>query len=263
MEVTAYSRSDVTDLRSSGALRRMGIISFLVRSALSLCLLAPLPAAAVDMSPLVGQVLGSGNRNLVVILHGDGGPGRYDEYAQALAAAASRTTVVTLNRPGFNGSPGCCRSKDHYTRSNNALLAESLATMKASLRPSRMIVMGHSGGAAQLATIIATHPGIVDVAILAACPCNVPSWRVHRRGQNNWTNSQSPHRFAHAIPRSTQVLAITNQRDSNTRLRFAQEYVQIAQAAGANVQLYAPEGGNHRWSSYMRNVDALIRQSLR
>lgn len=241
--------------------------------ALLLVVLATLSAGgaargqALDMGQLTGAVFGSGNRNLVVILHGDGGPGRYDRYAQSLAQSAPGTTVVTLTRPGFSGStgrsPGENSNRDHYTPRNNALLAQSLAAMRGSLRPRRMIVVGHSGGSGQLGTIIATHPGTVDVAILAACPCDVPRWRVHRRGRNNWRESQSPHDFAARIPRSTQVIALTFQNDGNTRPRFAETYVDIARQAGANAQLVVPAGGSHSWSAYQPAVDQLIRQALR
>lgn len=224
-------------------------------------------AQSLSLGKLKGDVWGSGNRNLVVILHGDGGPGRYDAYAKGLAAAAKGTTVVTLVRPGFKGragrSPGNNSSKDHYTSGNNKKLAASLAEMKKSLKPGRIIVVGHSGGSGQLGTVVAQYPGIVDVAILAACPCDVPKWRVHRRGKNNWRMSQSPHKYAAKVPRSTKVIAITNKGDTNTRPRFAETYVEIAQKAGANVTLQVPNGGSHKWSAYQSNVHAAIRKNLR
>ncbi|MDA7426475.1 alpha/beta hydrolase family protein [Thalassococcus lentus] len=225
------------------------------------------PAFALDMGQMAGDVWGSGNRNLVVILHGDGGPGRYDSYAKALASAAKGTTVVTLVRPGFRGSAGRSKGtnsgKDHYTSRNNKLLAASLAAMKNDLRPQRMIVVGHSGGAGQLGTVIATAPGIVDVAVLVSCPCNVPRWRIHRRGKNNWTASQSPHKYAKKVSRNTKVVAITGANDPNTRPHLAEEYVTLARSAGVNASLSVPKGVNHKWSSLVRHVDAAIRKNLR
>lgn len=224
-------------------------------------------ASALDMSPLKGVAWGSGDRNLVVILHGDGGSGRYDAYANALAKAASGTTVVTLTRPGFRGkagrSPGQNSQKDHYTKRNNKLLAQSLATMKKTLGTRQLIVVGHSGGSGQLGTVIGAYPGIVDVAILAACPCDVPRWRVHRRGRNNWRQSQSPHKFADKIPASTKVYAVSFKRDHNTRPRFAETYYERARAAGVNITLSIPGGGSHSWKDYMPVVDRYIRQHLR
>ncbi len=224
-------------------------------------------ASALDMSPLKGVTWGSGNKNLVVILHGDGGTGRYDGYAASLAKAAKGTTVVTLTRPAFRGrtggSPGNNGQKDHYTKRNNKLLAQSLATMKKSLGAKRLIVVGHSGGSGQLGTVVGAYPGIVDVAILAACPCDVPNWRVHRRGRNQWTQSQSPHKFAHKVPRSTKVYAVSFQGDRNTKPVFAETYYQIAKAAGVNISFSAPAGGSHSWSDYAPVVDKYIRQNLR
>lgn len=243
-------------------LRRVGPLAL----AFTMCCLGA-AASALDMSPLKGVAWGDGNRNLVVILHGDGGPGRYDGYANALAKAARGTTVVTLTRPGFRGkagrSPGGNSQKDHYTRRNNKLLAQSLANMKKSLGTKRLIVVGHSGGSAQLGTVIGAYPGIVDVAILAACPCDVPRWRIHRRGQNNWRQSQSPHKFAGKIPASTRVYAVTFQKDHNTRPRFAETYYKIARSAGVKMTLEVPRGGSHSWNDYMSPVDKYIRLSLR
>ena len=223
-------------------------------------------ARSVDLGPLSGEVWGSGNRNLVVILHGDGGPGRYDRFAAHIANTTPATTVVTLTRPAFRGasgsSPGQNRSRDHYTPRNNALLADSLRAMDASLQPRRFIVLGHSGGAAQLATVIATHPGTVDTALLLACPCDVPRWRMHRRGVNNWRQSQSPLEFAGRVPRGTRVLALTMERDANTRPRFVEGYVETARAHGATISLSIPPGGSHSWNSYAPHADALIRQAL-
>lgn len=246
---------------------RMTLRLFLIAAALMIGLAASAQAQTLNMGKMKGDIWGSGNRNLVVILHGDGGPGRYDAYAKSLAAAAKGTTVVTMVRPGFKGragrSPGNNSSKDHYTSGNNRKLAAALASMKASFKPGRLIVVGHSGGSGQLGTIIATHPGIVDVAVLAACPCNVPKWRTMRRGKNNWTSSQSPHRYARKIPGSTKVFVITNKGDANTRAQLAQEYVGIAKGGGATVSLMLPGGGSHSWSSYQSNVNSVIRKSLR
>ena len=246
-----------------------GTSAHLARTVLALLFLscAGSAAFALDTSPLKGVAWGDGNRNLVVILHGDGGPGRYDAYANALAKAAKGTTVVTLTRPGFRGkagrSPGGNSQKDHYTKRNNRLLAQSLANMKKTLGTGRLIVVGHSGGSAQLGTVIGAYPGIVDVAILAACPCDVPRWRIHRRGQNNWRQSQSPHKFADKVPASTRVYAVSFQKDHNTRPRFAETYYKRARAAGVNITLSVPGGGSHSWNDYMPVVDRYIRQHLR
>ena len=211
-------------------------------------------AAALDMSPLKGVAWGKGTSTLVVILHGDSGPSSsYEKSAKTLASRLPNATVVALTRPAFTGptgkSPGQNPQKDHFTSRNNKLLAESLQSMKSSLGAKKLVVIGHSGGAGQMGTVIGRFPGIVDVAILAACPCDVPNWRIHRRGKNNWKQSQSPHSFAKRIPKTTKVVLITGSADDNTLPRFAQRYAGIAQKSGADITFVVPQGVTHKFSS--------------
>ncbi|MGR3270842.1 alpha/beta hydrolase [Thalassococcus profundi] len=224
-------------------------------------------AGALEMGALKGAVYGSGNRNLVVFLHGDSGPGYMDRFAASVAQRAPGTTTVALTRPAFAGatgrSPGQNPDRDHYTRSNNKALADSLATMKRAVGAANLIVVGHSGGSAQLGTVIGKYPGIVDVAILAACPCDVPNWRKHRRGNNSWTQSESPHTFARKVSRATRVIAVTGSRDDNTLPRFAESYIGLARQAGVPAQMIVQSGATHDWSSLQGTVDAVLRQTLR
>jgi pimeloyl-ACP methyl ester carboxylesterase len=225
-------------------------------------------AMALDMAKMTGEVWGSGNRNLVVILHGDGGPGRYDNFAKSVAALKSGTTVVTLNRPGYGykgkSSPGIGNNgPDLYTKRNNDYVASALAAMKKDLRPGRLIVIGHSGGSGQLGTIIGRYPGLVDVAFLVSCPCNVPKWRQSRRGTNNWTKSQSPHDHIKSVPARMPVLVIVGDRDSNTRPKFSEEYVEISKSAGKSAQLVMLRGGTHTWSTLEASVRKLVSKYLK
>ncbi|MDF1856896.1 alpha/beta hydrolase [Pseudooceanicola sp.] len=238
-------------------------------SAVLMTLAFTLPVAALDLGPLKGEVFGQGNRNLVVVLHGDSGPGngRMSAFARTIAAQAPGSTVVALTRPGFNGkggrSPGENSSKDHYTKRNNQLVAQSLSAMRKALKPGRTIVVGHSGGAAQTAIVNGSYPGLIDVAILAGCPCNVPAWRVSRRGSNNWTQSQSPHDFAQGLRKGSTVILLTNARDTNTLPRFAEEYAALAKKAGARVTLQIPSGGGHNFSNYEGRTLGLVKQVLK
>jgi len=225
-------------------------------------------ALALDLGTLKGEVFGSGTRALVVILHGDSGPGsHYSRYAAALAKRESNTTVVVLTRPAFTGpngrSPGQNPKKDHFTPSNNKRVAQSIEAMKQDLSPKRVIVVGFSGGAGQTGTIVGRFPGIIDVAILAACPCDVPNWRIHRRGRNGWKQSQSPHRYAGKIPRSTRVDMITGSNDENTLPKFALRYYEIAKKAGTTIAYYEPKGVTHSWSALRPHIDAQVRKALR
>lgn len=227
-------------------------------------------ALALDMGGLTGEVWGSGNRALVVILHGDGGPGRYDGFARQSAQRHQGTTVVTLNRPGYSykgkKSPGRGGKgmPDLYTRRANDAVAKSIRAMQADLKPRRTVVIGHSGGSGQLGSIIGRYPGIANAALLVSCPCNVPQWRVHRRGRNNWTNSQSPDSFVRELPGNMPVYAIVGRRDPNTSPRFSKKYVEKANKAGKrNVKLVIVQNGNHSWSTVSKTVGQYLSATLK
>jgi hypothetical protein len=223
---------------------------------------------ALDMAKMTGEIWGGGNRNLVVILHGDGGPGRYDGFAQAIAKANSGTTVVTLNRPGYGykgkSSPGVGNNgPDLYTARNNDYVAEALIAMRADLKPRRLVVVGHSGGSGQLGSIIGRYPGIADVALLVSCPCNVPKWRQSRRGTNSWIKSQSPHDYVATIPSRMPVVVVVGDGDSNTYPRFSTEYVNLAKASGKSAQLVLLNGATHTWSTLESGVGAILAKYLK
>lgn len=229
-------------------------------------LLIPTALVALDLGQLKGAVYKGGNRNLVVILHGDGGP-RDDFSSYAKSFANSTTTAVALTRPGFSGANGRSAGenpdKDHYTNRNNKLLAQSLQAMKADLGAENLVVMGHSGGAAMTAIVIGRFPGIVDNALLLGCPCDVPNWRIHRRGSNGWKKSQSPHRFASKIPSTTTVVMITGADDENTLPRFAKKYAGIALGAGADLKYFEPAGVSHKWSTYRPHATRALKAMLK
>lgn len=158
------------------------------------------PAELPGLEPLRGQVWGDGPV-MAVLLHGDvsrGGPADYlYERASRLAAENPALTVVALLRPGYydregRRSPGDNTDRfDHYTSANNALLATTLTNLRTAHGTRRLIALGHSGGAAQLGVVIGKYPGLVDGAVLAACPCDLEAWRQHRDWRP-WRNSESP-----------------------------------------------------------------------
>ena len=54
------------------------------------------------------------------------------------------------------------------------------------INPEKVILVGHSGGAATTGIIIGKHTGLIDSAILISCPFNVHQWN------KSWTKSLSP-----------------------------------------------------------------------
>ncbi|MBZ0128160.1 MAG: lysophospholipase [Rhodobacteraceae bacterium] len=240
----------------------------LLTAAIVTLVLAPL-ANAFEFGPLKGPVHGNGNQVLLVILHGDGGPGRYDKMAAALAKAVPGSTVVALNRPGYgNGkyhSPGRGGASldDLYTKPNNDALAQTLIAMRASLKPKKLIVMGHSGGSGQMGSVIGRYPGIADSVVLVSCPCDVPKWRMARRGRNTWQTSESPLDHVGGVARKTRIILVVGSKDSNTSPRYSEEYHAAARAAGKNVTLNIIPGATHTWSTLEPTVTNILVKEMR
>jgi predicted esterase len=165
---------------------------------------------------------------LLVFLHGDKSNGRPISWEMRYASQfASRDVVaVTMVRPGYpaedgNRSTGDTTRFDNYTDHNISAVAGALRRLKEYHSAQRLVLVGYSGAAAMAGVIIGKFPGLVNVAVLVACPCDIAAWR----GRGGWGKSLSPSDFIRGIPAGTTVLALTGQRDTNTREQLAREYV--------------------------------------
>lgn len=196
------------------------------------------------------------HRILVVLLHEDGGGGLTQRHLDRWQRAASNLSelnqhIVFLVRPGYRtpvgDSSGWANQRDDdYTAENVERVATALENLKTRYKASKVLLVGHSGGAAIAALILGRHPTAVDGAILLGCPCDVPTWRQHRglqRGrQTYWPNSLNPLDIVSKIPTDKVVLAITGSQDDNTLPQFAQAWTSAASARGVHAKfLLAPD----------------------
>lgn len=219
---------------------------------LSAILLSGLAARADEIGPLAGKRLGAGTKVTVVLLHGDvsrGGPADYlYPVAEGIAQRHPGASVFAVLRPGYEDAAGQVSAgsnngrRDHYTEENNDLVAAALRAVKAPGVP--LVVLGHSGGAAQLGVVIARHPGLVDTAILAACPCDILRWR-EMQGRRPWDLSQSPRAFADDVPATTHVRALTGTADDNTNPVLAEDYVASLSGRGVDAVFQPVPGAGH------------------
>lgn len=134
---------------------------------------------------------------LVVLLHGDApfrNP-RYQNFTAAdVAKAVPGTRVVALLRPGYadpfgersDGDRGYA-SGDNYTPEDVDQVASAVWQLKKQYGATTVVLAGHSGGAAMTANVTALYPGLVQQAVLVACPCDLPSFREHM-----WQTQHSP-----------------------------------------------------------------------
>ena len=215
----------------------------------------PVTVPANGLAPLTGATFGNGSQAVIVLMHGDvsrGGPAKYmHPFARRVSERFPQAKVVSLLRPGYTDgsltSPGNNYQRwDQYTAENNRLVADTIANLKAANPGAKAIVMGHSGGAAQLGAVIGQRAGLVDGAILLSCPCNIRAWR---QGRRQMVRSQSPSDFAASTSPATRVIAITGQKDDNTKSSLARGYVASLQSAGVNAKFVeVPAAGHNRMS---------------
>lgn len=119
-----------------------------------------------------------------------------------------------------------------------------MAALKAHHKAGRVVMIGHSGGAANAGVLLGSRPDIVDAVILISCPCDVPTWR-DRRGRKPLNNPQSPHDYLDKVKPSAKIYTVTGTRDTNTAPYLAKAYVAAAQARGLAAVYLEVEGAGH------------------
>ena len=192
----------------------------------------------------------AGQATLVVVIHGDvsrGGPATY-HFRLAERLARGPVVAVALIRPGYDDGAGNVSSGelygrfDNYTAANVDAVAGAVRALRAHHRAQRVILVGHSGGAAISAVILGKHPGAADGAVLVACPCHLANWRSGRRA---FVRSESPHSYATAVPASARIIAVTGSRDDNTLPSLASNYVASLAARGVRARFVEVAGAGH------------------
>lgn len=179
---------------------------------------------------------------LIIFIHGDGSRGGPSDYMFKYARKFGSDNIISIGliRPGYFDS------NDHYSSGNSYRdndiyrvdvidsITAAVTSLKKHYKAKRVVLVGHSGGAAISGIILGRSPGLADAAVLAACPCDVPRWREMRRGYNTWTRSLSPHDFSNSIPDDARVIALTGEYDDNTRPVLAYDYVSNLTSRGIN-----------------------------
>jgi pimeloyl-ACP methyl ester carboxylesterase len=194
---------------------------------------------------------------LVVYLHGDGGgrisvaPGQ--GAAQRLADATGSTTLL-LQRPGYRSDLGTSdgftsAQDDDYTGGNTELIARALDALRASHPGRKLLLVGHSGGAAMSALVASRYPGAADAYLLAGCPCDVPTWRQWRNvsagRKGTWGRSLSPLDEVAKVPRETLIRLVVGDSDDNTLSKFSQTYVEALNRNGNPASVEIAPGATH------------------
>jgi len=165
---------------------------------------------------------------LVIVLHGDSpdGPPTYQyRFAASAAAAIPDAVVAAVLRPGY--SDGEDRSDgmrgettgDNYTPEVINAVATALSELKDKYHPRRVILVGHSGGAAIAGNLLSQQGVTADAALLVSCPCDLAAWRKHMKSMKGgaiWdrpVRSLSPIEVVDGIPASTKLSLLVGSDD--------------------------------------------------
>ena len=194
-------------------------------------------------------------RTLYVLLHGNHSSGSpaTSQFAVAAALAAqggANAVAVALIRPGYNDADGNHSSGnsagrgDNFTALNIDIVAAALATLKAFHRADRLVLVGHSGGAAMAGVTLGRHPGLADAAVLVGCPCDVPAWRAGRGRRDLWLSESASH-YVDRIPLQSRIAVIVGRKDEVTAPSLSERYVADLRLRGIAATLTLIDEGDH------------------
>jgi pimeloyl-ACP methyl ester carboxylesterase len=186
---------------------------------------------------------------LIVVLHGDApqAPPTYQyRFASQAASQLDNVVVAAILRPGYwdgddrsDGTKGMMTG-DNYTPSVIDAVGDVVEALKLKYHPDRVVIVGHSGGAAISADLLGRRPAGIKAALLVSCPCDVPKWRQYMKsvqGGAIWDapiSSLSPMDMTAAVPRSVRVKMIVGAEDHVAPPEFTLAYAAALQAHGVS-----------------------------
>src|SRR5262245_52035949 len=198
---------------------------------------------------------------LLVVLHGDAPrsrPDYHDVFASRAAAANSDVVAAAILRPGYTDPEGHQSegvrgetTGDNYNTKNTQALAQVIQQLKARHGARKVIVAGHSGGAALTANILGLDAKLIDTALLVSCPCDVSKWRAHMFGVTKYAGFQgqvetlSPIQTVAHLSSAAEIVMVVGSRDDVTPPELTKDYAAAGTASGKNIRVIViPEKGH-------------------
>lgn len=197
------------------------------------------------------------NTPVVIYVHGDGGGYASNAHLVRVGgdlAKKLQVIAVSVLRPGYRDgkakSDGTARGgDDDYRRPTVDSLAGVIDSLRAFYPDRKVVLTGHSGGAALTALVMGMHPGKADGAVLVGCPCDVPAWRNWRNtsaGKSGVWVSLSPLDKAGGVSKSAPIVAVTGEKDDNTLPKFALAYLEALKKQGQDhAEFMSAPGATH------------------
>jgi pimeloyl-ACP methyl ester carboxylesterase len=195
------------------------------------------------------------------VLHGDSpfaNPDYQDMFAAKVAAAYKDVVVAAILRPGYTDPQGNVSegvrgqaTGDSYNAQNTDVIAAAIGDLKQRFRSRRVVVVGHSGGAAITANVLGRHPSLVDAALLVSCPCDVARWREHMFQKTQFPGFQgeietlSPIAQVGGVSANVTIRMVVGGKDDVTPPALSEAYRTAALRAGKRITLTELEGEPH------------------
>ena len=203
----------------------------------------------------------SASPTLAVVLHGDSPfwtPSVQYRVAQHLAKNQDNLISVGMLRPGYTDDFGSksdgVRGEtvgDNYDDKRVNQIGNTIAALKKHHNASKVVVIGHSGGAAITARLSALFPQLVNHAVVISCPCNINAWRKDMLVRNEYElfkgdlDISSPVELATKVSANTKIDLIIGKDDDNTKPYLTKEYYEALKKHGKNVNLHMIAGGHN------------------
>lgn len=217
---------------------------------------------------------------LVVVLHGDlfdPTPSYQYAFAQLVAqgsdAAALPANIRTrlaswrpirdvvavgVLRPGYTDNSGDRSdgvrgnaADDNYTPEVVDATAAAIEDLKQRFKPRRVVLVGHSGGAAIEADLLGRHPDAADAALLVACGCDPNAARAYMRTVSQspiWkgpTRSLQPLELASHVRPDVIVRLIVGQNDHTGNPQHSMKYVDALKSHRIDARVTIVPGLGH------------------
>lgn len=198
---------------------------------------------------------------LVVVLHGDAPfhePDSQYGFAAQVARNHGNVAAVALLRPGY-ADPQGNRSEgergqsigDNWNVTNTDAIADAISELERRWRARKVVVAGHSGGAAITLNILGRHPLLIDEALLVSCPCDVNEWRRHMFETSGVPPFEgeldviSPIDQIEGMSPEADVVMIVGSRDEVTPRRLSERCQAVGAKLGKKMRLIVLEGKGH------------------
>jgi pimeloyl-ACP methyl ester carboxylesterase len=198
---------------------------------------------------------------LVVVLHGDAPfsrPAYQHTFAAKVAATHRDVVAVGLLRPGYTDPQGNTSdgergltTGDNWNATNTDAIAEAIGALKRRYQARKVVVAGHSGGAAIAANILGRHPELIDAALLVSSPCDVEQWRQHMFHRTGYSMFQgtidtlSPIEQIKGMSDQVHVTMLVGSQDTVAPPGLSERCQAVAAQLGKKVRLVVLEGQGH------------------